>query len=460
MILETVFTEGLAHISYLVGCDAAGIAAVIDPRRDVDIYLKIAQRAGVRITHILETHIHADFVSGSRELSARTGAEICVGRADNYGFEHRALDDGDIISLGAIQLRAMHTPGHTPEHISYLAANRCSLDRPWAIFTGDTLFVGEVGRPDLLGRGKAIELAGRLHDSLFKKMLALPDDVIIYPGHGEGSPCGGNIGDRRTSTIGYERRNNPRLQILDEGEFTEKLLASMPPAPTYYPRMKRINAEGPAILGNLPEPPLLSPAEFHAAMEKPNTQVIDTRSILGFGGGHIKGALSIELRDEFPIWAGWMVDPENTTLLVLRDRSHLDPVVAHLVRIGCENIGGYLRDMRSWQESGLPLQHLRPIFVHELKEKLDRGEQIQLLDVRRRDEFEKGHLKGAKHMFVPEIPARIAEIDQEVPIVAYCGTGFRSSIAASLLQKLGFENVRNVPGSFKAWRAAGFEAAP
>jgi hydroxyacylglutathione hydrolase len=457
MILETVFTEGLAQISYLVGCDSAGVAAVIDPRRDADVYLSIAQRVGVRITHILETHIHADFVSGSRELAARTGAEICVGRADNYGFEHRPLEDGDTIPLGAIRLVAMHTPGHTPEHMSFVASSQCSMDRPWAVFTGDTLFVGEVGRPDLLGRGKAVELAGRLHHSLFMKLMALPDDVIIYPGHGEGSPCGGNIGDRRTSTIGYERRNNARLLIKDEDEFTEKLLASMPPAPTYYPRMKKVNAEGPKVLGTLPEPPLLSPHEFAEAICHPDARIIDTRSILGFGGGHIKDAISIELREEFPIWAGWLVDPEKTTLLVLRDRSHLDLVVRHLVRIGCEKIGGYLRDMRSWQESGLPLEHLRPMYVQELKEALEGGEQIQLVDVRRRDEFSKGHLPGAMHMFVPEIPLRMPDLNPELPIVTYCGTGFRSSIAASILQRLGCKDVRNVPGSFLAWRAAGYE---
>jgi hydroxyacylglutathione hydrolase len=277
-----------------------------------------------------------------------------VGAAENYGFQHRALRDGDGVELGSLVIRAIHTPGHTPEHVCFLAASACSPEHPWAVFTGDTLFVGEVGRPDLLGRDMSETLGRQLYHSLHDRLLTLPDDVIIYPAHGEGSPCGGNIGDRRSTTIGWERRNNGRLQVQNEDRFVSSLLDAMPPAPTYYPRMKRVNVQGAPILRTLPEPPLLSPQEFHKAMQSSLVQIVDTRSILGFGGGHVQGAISIELREEFPIWAGWMLDPLRHTLLVLRDRSHLDPAVRHLIRIGCDHFAGYLRDMRSFQESGLP----------------------------------------------------------------------------------------------------------
>ncbi|HZT42088.1 MAG TPA: rhodanese-like domain-containing protein [Chthonomonadaceae bacterium] len=458
MILETVFTEGLAHLSYLIGDDSVGAAAVIDPRRDVDIYLQLARQNNVRITHILETHIHADFVSGSHELAARTGAPIYVGAADNYGFEHRPLQEGDRLELGSLLLQVLHTPGHTPEHICFVASEG-DHRRPWGVFTGDTLFAGEVGRPDLLGHGTEKKLAADLFHSLKAKLMALPADVIVYPSHGEGSPCGGNIAGRRTSTIGYERQKNPRLQIDAEEAFICSLLGSLPPAPVYYPRLKKTNAAGPKVLGALPEPPLLSAQEFHAAAQTEDALIVDTRTILGFGGGHIAGALSIELREEFPIWAGWMVAPEKNVLLLLRDKVQLDEVVRHLIRLGCERIGGYMAGMRSWQESGLPMVALPPLFVQDLKAALDHGEDLQLLDVRRQDEYAQGCLPNARHIYVPEIEQRAHELDKNRPVVTYCGSGYRSSIAASQLQRLGFADVRNVPGSIRAWKAAGYPLA-
>ena len=458
MILETVFTEGLAHLSYLIGDDGVGAAAVIDPRRDVEIYLQLAHQNNVRITHILESHIHADYVSGSRELAARTGAAIYAGAADNYGFEHQDLCDGDLLTLGALTLQVLHTPGHTPEHVCFVASEGTPR-RLWGVFTGDTLFAGEVGRPDLLGHGTEEKLARQLFTSLHKKLLALPTDVIVYPAHGAGSPCGGNIGGRHTSTIGYEKHNNPRLQIEDEAEFVRSLLASLPPAPVYYPRLKKVNAAGPRVLGTLPDPPLLSVEEFHTAAQAEDALIVDTRTILGFGGGHIANALSIELREDFPIWAGWMVDPARNVLLLLRDKVQLDEVVRHLIRIGCERIGGYMAGMRAWQESGLAMVHLPPMFVQELKAALDRGEDLQLVDVRRPDEFAKGCIPGARHIYVPEIEKRAGELDRHRPVAVYCGSGYRSSIAASMLQRLGFSDVRNVPGSFHAWKCAGYPIA-
>jgi hydroxyacylglutathione hydrolase len=455
MILETIFTDGLAHLSYLIGDDSAGVAAVIDPRRDVDIYLQLAHETDVRITHIIETHIHADFVSGSRELRERTGAQILVGPAEGYGFDHTPAREGEKLKLGSTTLKVLHTPGHTPEHIC-LVAYEGDNPQPWGVFTGDTLFAGEVGRPDLLGHGTEVKLAHQLYNSLFNKLLALPADVIVYPAHGEGSPCGGNIGGRRTSTVGYEKQNNSRLQVCDEERFVKELLASLPAAPTYYPRMKKVNAEGPRVLGRLPHPPLLTPCEFAEAARERNTLIVDSRTILGFGGGHIEGALSIELRPEFPIWAGWMVDADQDILLVLRDKVQLDEVVRHLIRIGCERLVGYMSGMRTWQESGLPMVHLPPIYVQDLKGLIERGERLQLLDVRRADEYCVGAIPGAKHVYAAEIEKRAGELDRDAFTVVYCGSGFRSSIAASVLQRLGFSDVHNVPGAMKAWKGAGY----
>ena len=458
MILETVEAEGLAHLSYVLGDDSAGVCAVIDPRRDVEVYLDLARRSHARITHILETHIHADFVSGSRELAAQTGAPVYVGAADGYGFDHRPLKEGDTLEVGALCLRVIHTPGHTPEHVCYLVSGGKGSPEPWGLFTGDTLFAGEVGRPDLLGGGTEERLARQLYHTLHEKLLPLGDEVEIYPAHGQGSPCGGSIGDRNTSTVGYERQNNPKLQARSEDEFVAQVLDSLPPAPFYYPRMKKVNAAGPRVLGCLPHVQPLDAKRFQEAMRAPNALVVDTREIEAFGGAHLPGALNIPLRDEFPIWAGWMLRPEQRLLLVLAREEDLDRVQRDLVRVGLEEIGGYLRQgLRGWTEAGLPFARILQMSVHELKERVVEGRDgLQVLDVRRDDEWEQGYIPTAKHVYAPYLPDHLDGLDREKPVVTYCGSGYRASIAASLLQQHGFQEVYNVPGSIKAWKAAGY----
>lgn len=458
MFLETIKAEGLAHLSYLLGDESNGVCAVIDPRRDVDVYLEHARRHNVRITHILETHIHADFVSGSLELHAATGAPIFVGETSEYGFEHKALREGDSLSLGSLTIEVLHTPGHTPEHVCYLVSGGKGSVERWALFSGDTLFAGEVGRPDLLGHDRAQELARALYHTLHDKLLKLGDEVEVYPAHGQGSPCGGSIGDRNTSTIGYERLHNPKLQIKDEATFIEAVLSDLPPAPFYYPRMKKVNAQGPALTRCLPRVLPVDARTFHEEMKKPGTVIVDTREIEAFGGGHIAGSLSIALRGEFPQWAGWMLEADARVLLVLSDDDKLDEVERHLLRVGFENIAGYLQQgMRGWFEAGLPFERTYEMSVQELHEKLSTAtNSFQVLDVRRDDEWNEGFISTARHLFAPYLTKHLDVVEKGKPVVVYCGSGYRASVAASVLQQNGFTDVCSVPGSMAAWKAAGY----
>lgn len=458
MILETVEARGLAHLSYLVGDERAGACAVVDPRRDISVYLEIARRHNVRITHILETHIHADFVSGSRELAAQTGAPICVGAADEYGFEHQPLQDGDTLEVGSLRLTALHTPGHTPEHVCFLIQGGKGAQEPWGLFSGDLLFAGEVGRPDLLGGGTEERLARDLYRTFHEKILPLPDGISVYPAHGEGSPCGGSIGDRRTTTIGYERQFNYKLGLMSEDDFVRLVLSDLPPAPFYYPRMKRINAEGPPVVGCIPNPALLAADAFQEAMAQENAIVVDAREIEAFGGAHIEGAQNIALRDEFPIWAGWMLQPDQRILLAPQRTEDIEAIQRHLLRIGLDNLAGVLRrGMRGWIESGQRFTQLAQMSVHALKARVDAGaKDLQILDVRRADEWRGGHIPGAQNIFVPFLPENLDKLDPDRPLVVYCGGGYRASVAASLLQRHGFTKIHTVPGGMAAWTALNY----
>ncbi|MCH7228260.1 rhodanese-like domain-containing protein [Haloferula sp. A504] len=459
LIHQTFHTEGIAMLSYLIGDDATGEAAVIDPRPDPEIYLAAARHHGVAITHILETHIHADFMSGSRELAANApGARIHVsaeGEPD-YGFEHQPLRDGERLEIGDVVLTARHTPGHTPEHLSYEAAARDTPDQPWGVFTGDSLFVGSAGRPDLLGSDQARDLARQLHSTLHDYFMKLPDGVLVLPGHGAGSPCGAGIGDRKVSTIGYEKKTNEfLLHDGDEEAFVEFALEA-PAAPEYFQRMKKLNLAGPEPTHGLPRVRALPPRAFRQRAEDPRAvNLIDTRSMLAFGGGHVPGALHIEAKPMLSLWAGWMLDPDKDTFLILEDDTYLEEVVRLLLRVGLTRFGGYLAGgMDAWVKAGLPMDDLPQLTVHELSAELDHEAELQLLDVRTAEEFEAGCIDGARHLFVSEVGDRAREIlDPSRPVATYCGSGYRASIAASLLQRQGFGEVRNVPGSWQAWQA-------
>jgi hydroxyacylglutathione hydrolase len=455
LVFKTIQTEGIAELSYLVGDDEEGIAAVFDPRADCDVYIDAAREAGVAITHIFETHIHADLVSGSRELAARLDSAKIYASGEGgaeYGFDPEKIKNGDRFEFGEVLVTARHTPGHTPEHMSYLLAEADHPDEPWAVLTGDSLFVSSAGRPDLLGEKHTEQLAEQQFHTLHDFYLKLPDHVIIYPNHGAGSPCGADIGARLSSTIGYERKFNKFLQFADEKSFTDFAIKTAPPVPHYYPVMKRVNADGPKVLGNLPRVPGLTPKSFKEAIEKGAGVLVDVRNMLAFGGGHIAGALNIGGTPILSIWAGWMLDPKEPILLVLEDDEDVERIVRFFIRTGYTKFAGYLiGGMKAWDASGFPLERIGQMTVHELNE---RKSGLQVLDVRSPGEWRKGHVSGARHIFLPELRERIKELDRTRPTAVYCGSGYRASIATSILKPLGFNELWNVPGSWEAWRKA------
>jgi hydroxyacylglutathione hydrolase len=455
LVFKTIQTEGIAELSYLVGDDDEGVAAIFDPRADVDVYIDMAREAGVAITHIFETHIHADLISGSRELCARVESAKIYNSSEGgaeYGFDREKVNDGDRFQFGDLVVTTRHTPGHTPEHLSYLLADVDHPHEPWGILTGDSLFVSSAGRPDLLGEKHTKQLAEQQFHTLRDFYLKMPDHVMIYPNHGAGSPCGADIGARLSSTIGYERKFNKFLQFADAKNFTDFAINTAPPVPHYYPVMKRVNAQGPEILGNLPRVPALPPKAFKDAIEKKAGVLVDTRMMLAFGGGHIPGALNIGGSPILSIWAGWMLDPDRPILLVLESDDDLERTVRLFVRTGYTKFAGYLTGgMKAWDAAGFPLERIGQMSVHELNE---RKSSLQVLDVRSPGEWKKGHVPGARHIFVPELRTRANELDRNKPTAVYCGSGYRASIATSILKPLGLKELWNVPGSWEAWKKA------
>src|SRR6266567_387150 len=390
LVFKTIQTEGIAELSYVLGDDDEGIGAIFDPRADIDVYVDMAREAGLAITHIFETHIHADLVSGSRELCARLeSATIFVSHEGGakYEFEQEKVKDGDEFTFGELLVTARHTPGHTPEHVSYILAELDHPETPWGVLTGDSLFVSSAGRPDLLGEKHTKELAEKQFHTLHDFYLKLPDHVMIYPNHGAGSPCGADIGERLSSTIGYERKFNKFLQFPDVKSFTDYAIKTAPPVPHYYPVMKKLNAKGPDILGNLPRVPGLPPKAFKEAIEKKAGALVDTRTMLAFGGGHIPGALNIGGSPVLSIWAGWMLDPNEPILLVLENENVLEDVVRLFIRTGYTKFAGYLvGGMKAWEAAGVETAEVRQMGVHELNK---RKSELQIVDVRSPGEWKK-----------------------------------------------------------------------
>lgn len=457
MIIERVYTPGLAQVAYLVADEEAGEVAVIDPRRDVDAYLNWARARGGRIVAILETHVHADFVSGARELAAATGAPIYAGRLGHEEFPHQPLDDGDVIDVGSLSLKALWTPGHTPEHMAYLLTDPAQGPDPVALFSGDVLFVGEVGRPDLLGVDQTEALAGQLFHTVTERLARLDDAIVVYPGHTAGSSCGRKIGDAPSTTMGQEKRFNYAFQGRRKDQFIRMVLTGMPEPPTYYPVLKKINKAGPALLAALDEGRALTPAEVAAARER-GALVIDTRAPEAFGAGHIPGALFAGLGPNFTTWMGWLAPFGRPLVLVLESDDRYDEAVTELRRIGLDTVTGHLKGgMAAWDVDHRPVERLPQITVSELRDRLDGpANGLTVLDVRADDEWEMGHIDGAAHRYAGEIAqGATIPVDGAAEIALICGSGYRSTVASSLLQARGERHLINVAGGMDAWLDAG-----
>lgn len=464
MILHQRFVPGLAIASYLIGDEATGEAAVVDPTRDVDEFIAFAHENGLRIAHILETHVHADFVCGSRELKARLQGAPTIHASALGGPEwtpdyvDQAAKEGDAVRLGSIRLEAVHMPGHTPEHMCWAVYDESrSRDLPWMLFSGDFLFVGDVGRPDLLGEEAQRQLAHQLYTSLFQKLDRIPDITEVLPTHGAGSLCGKALSSRRNSTVGFERRFNPALARKPEEQWVRELMAGMPPAPPYFRRMKKVNKEGPAVLGR--DRQTLEPCPPRDVERRMGATglIVDTRTKEAFAAAHIPGAISIAFGPNLPTWAGWVLPYDRPLLLVTEGSAQAAAVATHLFRVGFDTLAGCLDGgMDAWEMAGLPLASLMMVPAPELDAQWrQRRQGMTVLDVRTDGEWASGHIDGALHIPVGNVLARLAEVPRGKPLAVVCGSGYRGSIVGSLLQREGFENVSNLVGGMNAWRSAG-----
>lgn len=468
MLLKRFFETKLAQTSYLIGCHATGEAIVIDPNRDVEQYVKAAAADGLRITHVTETHIHADFVSGSRELAAKTGATLFLsdeGDADwKYAFAKEAgatlVKDGDRIKVGNVLIDVIHTPGHTPEHICFLVTDSAGATEPIGLVSGDFIFVGDVGRPDLLEKAANIkgtmEVGARALYASLQKVASLPDWLQLWPGHGAGSSCGKGISAIPHSTLGYERRFNWAFLAKTETEFVATVLAGQPEPPKYFAEMKRVNKVGPRILDGFNRPAQLQADALEAKLRE-HALVVDSRKAAAYAVGHVPGTISIPLNASFTTWAGWFVPYDQDFYLIVDDPSSgIDTAVRDLAMIGLDKIAGYFDAgvIDAWAAGERPLATLPHVTVQDLKESMAHNA-VTVLDVRNQNELPGGRIKGAQHITLGYLTDHLADIPRDKPIVLHCEGGGRSSIGASVLKAHGIDNVINLTGGMGAWRKAG-----
>src|SRR5690554_2362989 len=454
MFFQHVYDKSLAQGSYLIGCQATGEAIVIDAQRDIDVYLEIAKQNNLRITHITETHIHADFLCGSRELAAVTGATMYLsdegGEDWQYQFPHKGLKDGDVIKVGNLSLKVMHTPGHTPESISFLLTDHPATDKPVMVFTGDFVFVGDIGRPDLLEKAAGLigtkEAGAKQMFQSLKKFAALPEYVQVWPAHGAGSACGKALGAVQSSTVGYEKIRNWALQYgEDEQGFTDYLLADQPEPPKYFAMMKHLNKVNRPLLIEVPKHPKLSKEQFISAYEK-GIKVIDTRNKEDFSKGFIPNSLNIQGNNSFSTWCGWLLNYQEQFILVADD-NQMEDLTRKLMRIGLDNIYGYISDVN---DLGLDLETEDIIDIEEFKSYIG-NPNAQIVDVRGLTEYQTYQVEGADHVFVGTLPDNLDKFSKDKQIVIHCQSGDRATIAQSLLAKYGFKNVKNYSAGMKEW---------
>lgn len=464
MYLEQYFIDGLGCASYLVGCEGAGIAAVVDPDRDIRKYLDTAAAKGLTITHIIETHLHADHVSGNTDLQARTGADIYAFDGAGIEFDYKALHEGDILTLGNVQLTVRHTPGHTPESISLLVTDLTRAQEPWMALTGDTLFVGDIGRPDLVGLEAARGLADQMFDTIQDEILPLPDGVIVYPGHGAGSLCGKSIGAVRSSTIGFERHHNPALFPRERSAFIDFAVAELPEQPANVRRIKTMNRRGPRPLGEVKPRPIT--IQESIGYFQSGAALLDLRSKDAFKAVHIPGSVHLELDNQLSNRVGFVLPPEVPIILLPAGQTETEiadeytRAVYALARVGYDAVVGYLAEsLEVWDAYGLPLTSgdVRDIEPRELHKLLSNGngDKPVVVDVREPWEYAQGHIPGAQLISLGELGTRIKELDNQTPVAVICATGSRSQSAAALLGREGFGTVYNVVGGTMRWMQSG-----
>ncbi len=451
MYFEQFYLGCLAHASYMLGSETE--AVVVDPQRDVDLYFKAAEDHGLTIRHIFETHLHADFVSGHKELAARSGAQIYFGAQAGATFPHVAVRDGFELRFGKASIKVLETPGHTPESICLLVTVDDKPVKPWAVLTGDTLFLGDVGRPDLSRTHTPEQLAGMLYDSLHNELLKLPDEVLVYPAHGAGSLCGRNMRAERSSTIGTERLTNYALQIRSREEFVKQLTSNLPARPDYFLQDAEINRGGASALSDLPELRAIPPAELKSLLDD-GVIALDIRPGDQFAAGHVPGSINIALSGQFATWAGTILGLSSRPVLIADSVEQLAEARLRLARVGIETERGYLQgSVAGWKQAGFDLAQLPEITAQELRQRLLENK-LNVLDVRREPEWMVGHVAGAAWWPLDRFRLSPPEVDLNLPLAVHCQSGYRSMIACSLLQRAGFKNVINVTGGFAAWQEA------
>jgi hydroxyacylglutathione hydrolase len=452
MYFEQFYLGCLAHASYMLASE--GEAVVVDPQRDVELYLKAAEEHGVEIRHIFETHLHADFVSGHRELAARTGAKIYMGAQAGAVFPHVPVGDGFELKFGKASIRVLETPGHTGESICLVVTDSEKSSAPWAVLTGDTLFIGDVGRPDLSPGHTSAELAGMLYDSLHQKLLKLPDNVLVYPAHGAGSLCGKNMRAERSSTIGTERLTNYALQIKSREEFIAQLTSNLPTRPDYFLKDAEINRTGAPALSELPPLRAILPAELKAMLDSGEI-ALDVRPGDEFAAAHVPGSVNIALSGQFASWAGTVLGLTAHPVLIAASNEQIEEARLRMARVGIEVLSGYLDGgVAAWSQAGFPVAKLSQITANELSARLQSTGGVQVLDVRRAPEWEAAHIENATWWPLDNFRVSPPEIDLDTPVAVHCKGGYRSIIACSLLQRAGFKQVTNVVGGFDAWQEA------
>ena len=457
MFFQHIYDKSLSQASYFIGCQKAGVAVVIDAKRDVDTYLEIAKQNNMKITHVLETHIHADFLAGSRELAALTGAQMYLsaeGGPDwQYEFPHVAIRDGDCIELGNLKIEVIHTPGHTPESISFLLTDTPASDKPVMLFTGDFVFVGDVGRPDLLEKAAGIkgtqEIGAKEMYQSIKKFESLPSYIQVWPGHGAGSACGKALGAVPSTTVGYEKIRNWAFQYKnDEPGFVKYLLEDQPEPPRYFAMMKKLNKVERPLLTHVPKLKKIDYTALSIALAK-GIKLIDARDKAEFSKGFIPESINIQGNNSFATWAGWFLTYEEP-FIVLADESQLDDLIRKLMRIGLDNIQGYIPSTKMWEENGGSLEKVNQINIEEFKT-LKEDKNVQIVDLRGAAEYNSGHIEGAENIFVGTITNNLDKINKDKKVVIHCQGGDRASIGYSLLVRNGYKNIFNYSAGMNEW---------